>query len=178
MKCPECGTELQSGEIFCPVCGLSVPENEENNTTNTDAVPTINVQEETPAYTAPVSSAAVVSKKPGSKKLFPTVLAAVALIAVTLCLIFVLKGGFKNGKYVCNSFAAFGIDMYIEVDGDDFAMVSTYGESTERQNGTIKFKGDKVTLTIEGVPLECTYDKKTKTITIGEDGIYLEFVKE
>ena len=103
--------------------------------------------------------------------------AAVVVIALVVCFALGLFSS-KNGKYVCEDYASFGVEMTLEVKGSKFTMsMSAFGES-ETTKGTIKFKGNKVELTSDGNTIEGTYSKKDKTISIEEDGMALVFKKK
>lgn len=111
--------------------------------------------------------------------------AAVALIIV-LCVVFLGKGKL-DGRYACSDMALFGIDLYIEIDGDKFKLISEYDadgdgvisgdDERDVDEGTVKLNGDIVTLTIEDSSMDCAYDAKEGTITM-DDGIKLVFKKE
>lgn len=166
MYCPTCGKEIEDGSLVCPICGAA-----------------LEVESEQPVYQAAPAAAVEPKKK---NIVLPIVVALVAIAAIAAVLIiFVFGGGNKDGKYVCEMYAAFGIDVYLEVDGDEFDLVMTYdanGDGTigddekEEQEGTIKFDGDKVIMTAEGEDVEGSYDKDKKSITISQDGMSMEFV--
>ena len=99
----------------------------------------------------------------------------------------------KNGKYVCEEYAADGLDVTLVVSGTDFVLkvpskdgkyisdeyditldingnnfimkISAYGQ-TESVDGTIRFTGDKVELTAEGETLEGNYNRQDRSITL------------
>ncbi|MCM1083067.1 MAG: zinc ribbon domain-containing protein [Clostridium sp.] len=111
--------------------------------------------------------------------------AAVALIIV-LCVVFLGKGKL-DGRYACSDMAWLGMDLYIEIDGDKFKLISEYDadgdgvisgdDERDVDEGTVKLNGDIVTLTIEDSSMDCAYDAKEGTITM-DDGIKLVFKKE
>lgn len=151
MNCPNCGNQVADGSASCPTCGapLMAPGG-------------------MPQGGAPMEPQYQAAPQGGGKKtglIIGIVVAAVAVIAIVLCLVLGVFGGGHNGKYVCEDYATYGMDVSIEVKGSKFTMtMSAFGE-TETESGTIKFKGDKVELTVDGDTVEGTYDKKEKSIT-------------
>ena len=155
MNCPSCGNQVADGAANCPVCGAplmvagGMPQ-------GMDPMQQGGVQ---PQYQAPQGG----GKKTGL--IIGIAVAAVAVVALVLCLVLGVFGGGHNGKYVCDDYAAYGMDVSLEVKGSKFTLtMSAFGE-TETTEGTIKFKGDKVELTAEGDTIEGTYDKGEKSIT-------------
>ena len=167
MNCPSCGNQVADGAANCPVCGAplmvagGMPQ-------GMDPMQQGGVQ---PQYQAPQGG----GKKTGL--IIGIAVAAVVVIALIVCFALGLFSS-KNGKYVCDDYASFGMDVTLEVKGSDFTLtMSAFGE-TESQKGTIKFKGSKVELTAEGETIEGKYSKKDKTITIEEDGMSMTFKKK
>lgn len=169
MNCPNCGAQLPDGATFCTACGTPIQQ----------AAPDMYAQPEN-AYAQPAYEAAQPAAPKSKKGLIGGIIAGVVVLAAILVVlfVFVLGGGKLDGKYVCKDFAAFGMDMYIEIDGDKFTMVSAYEDEKESEEGTVKVDGDKISLTVDGETLDAKYDKKEKTITISESGISLTFTKE
>ncbi|MBQ9610324.1 MAG: zinc ribbon domain-containing protein [Lachnospiraceae bacterium] len=164
MNCPSCGNQVADGSMSCPVCGAAlIPSGGmqpqyQSAPQGFDSMQQGGMQ---PQYQA-------VPQSSGGNKtglIIGIIVAAVAVIALVLCLVLGVFSG-KDGTYVCNDYAAFGMDVTLEVDGDNFTLtMNAFGE-TETESGTIKFKGDKVELTAEGETIEGDYSKKDKTITI------------
>lgn len=172
MTCPNCGMEMPEGSVSCPSCGYQAEP----------AAPDFDA--------APAYSAAPEKKSHGA--LIGIIIGVIVVIAaiVAVLVIFVFGGNKTDGKYVCDTFSAFGMDFYLDVDGDKVDMVMSFdanGDGTisdderETESGTIKFDGDVCTITMEGESLDCPYDKKEGTITMtGEEmmGMEIVFTKE
>lgn len=151
MICPSCGNQVADGSPSCPVCGAALMA--------PGGMPQGGMQPQYQAAPAPQGG----GKKTGL--IIGIAVAAVAVVALVLCLVLGVFGGGHNGKYVCEDYAAYGMDVSLEVKGSKFTLtMSAFGE-TETTEGTIKFKGDKVELTAEGDTIEGTYDKGEKSIT-------------
>ncbi len=150
MNCPSCGNQVADGSANCPVCGapLMAPGG-------------------MPQGGAPMQPQYQAAPQGGGKKtglIIGIAVAAVVVIALIVCFALGLFSS-KNGKYVCDDYSAYGMELSLEVKGSKFTMtVNAFGE-TETTEGTIKFKGDKVELTAEGDTIEGTYSKKDKSIT-------------
>jgi hypothetical protein len=143
-------------------------------------------------YSDPYQAAPVYAPAPEKKKTGPVIgiIAGVVVVAaVVVCLVLFVFGNKTDGKYVCDTFAAFGMDFYLNVDGEDVEWVMAYDtdgdgtisdEEKETEEGTIVFDGDICTITMEGESMDCAYDKKEGTITLSDDdfGVELTFTKE
>ena len=172
MICPSCGSQVDDNSPSCPVCGGTLFDQ--------------NAMQQgygQPQGMNPMQGGAQPQYAPEPPKKSKTgliigiVVAAVAVIAIVLCLVLGVFSS-KNGKYVCDDYAAFGMDLSLTVDGDKFTLeMSAFGESDSTE-GTIKFKGDKVEMTAEGDTIEGTYSKKDKSITISEEGLSMTFKKK
>ncbi len=159
MQCTNCGNEVPAGSVACPFCGTAAPM---------DAQP----------YQATAPAPASNSKK----GIIIAIAAVVAIVAIVVILKVFVFGGSKDGTYVYDDLAAFGVEMSIEVDGEDCKMIvsATYEGQTESEEaeGTIKFDGDTAKITIDGETMEAKYDSKEKTITIEDSGIKMVFKKK
>jgi hypothetical protein len=218
MICPNCGADIPEGSTSCPTCGYEAGATQtyEGGTqygetaaasaqyAGSDAqysdanaqYANSNMQYTDPnapyadptqaAYGSPYGTAQP-KKKTGM--IIGIIAGVVVVAAVVVCLVLFVFGNKRDGKYVCDIYSAFGIDVYLDVNGEDVKMVMEYdtdgdGEITEdeqeSQEGTIEFDGDTCTITIDGSSEECTYDKKEGTITISDEdyGMELVFTKE
>lgn len=202
MICPTCGMDVPEGSLVCPTCGYhfvgATPEptpeaqTEENTQENENAQLETTPESPAPAYGVPtdvIPTDVVPEKKSKTGLIIGIVAGVIVLAAIVVCIILFVFGNKTDGKYVCDVYAAFGIDVYLDVDGSDVSMVMEYdmdgdGEITEDEqeieDGTIEFDGDVCTITIDGDSQEATYDSKEKTITISDDdyGLELVFTKE
>jgi hypothetical protein len=140
-----------------------------------------------PTYTTPYP--AQPEKKSNTGLIVGIIAGVVVVAAVVVCLILFVFGSKTDGRYSCDTFAAFGMDFYLDVDGEDVTMVIQYDydgdgeisdDEKETEEGTIEFDGDVCTITIDDESLDCEYDKKEKTITVSDDdyGMELVFTKE
>ena len=149
MNCPNCGTELPEGSVVCTNCAASLVESTiQSNDFN-----------QASAYTEP-------PKKSKKGLIIGLSCAAVAIIAIVVIAIVLIIGGNKNGTYTCKEMESYGVKCTLKVNGDKFTLkMSAYGEE-EKESGKIKFKGKKVTLTVDGEDVKGTYNKSKKTIDI------------
>jgi hypothetical protein len=181
MICPGCGMDIPEESTVCPTCGYQVSAADSAQQYDGDA------QYSDPYQAAPVYTPAPAKKKTG---LVVGIIAGVVVVAaVAVCLVLFVFGNKTDGKYVCDTFAAFGMDFYLDVKGEAVSMVMAYDtdgdgtiseEEMESEDGTIEFDGDVCTITIEGESVDCTYDKKEGTIVMSDDdfGVELTFTKE
>ncbi|GEM_PF-3273945 len=152
MLCSNCGNDIPEGQSACPYCGAQMMNG--------------GVQ---PAYDPAQAYAPAQTYAPAQKSkkglIIGLIAGLVAIVAVVLVLVFFVFGkGKADGTYVCQDYAAFGMDVSLEIDGDEFVLeMSAYGES-ETIEGKCKVDGDTITLTYEGEDVECDYDKKEGTI--------------
>ena len=183
MTCPNCGMEMPEGSVSCPTCGYQVAQQPQGDYYAQQPQAPVN-------NAAPMAPAEPAKKKTGL--LIGIIVGGIAVVAAVVCLIlFVFNGkGGTDGKYVCSSLSAFGMDIYLDVDGEDVEMVMSYDvngdgelsdDEKESNSGTIEFDGDTCTITIEVESMDCAYDKKEGTITMSDEammGMELVFEKE
>lgn len=162
MNCSNCGNEIPMGQPACPYCGAPAPVDMNMNMNMGMDMGMQQPYQAAPAYAAAPAPA-------GNKKglIIGLIAGAALIVAVVLILVFfVFGGGDADGTYVCSDYALFGINMEIEIDGDEFVMTmeSTYDDETETIEGECEVKGDEIILTYDGEDLACPYDAKEGTI--------------
>ena len=144
MNCPNCGTNLPDGTMSCPNCAAPVPAQT--------------------GYSNPMPANAM-PKKTNKGLIIGILCGAVAIIAaIIICII--LFTGTTDGTYVCEDFVESGIDCVLKVNGSKCELKMTFLGESESEEGTIKFSGKKVTITIDGETNVGTYNKSKKTIEI------------
>lgn len=196
MICPNCGVEVPDGSYQCTGCGTFFHVQNQgipNYDAQYQGIPNYDAQNQgMPNYDAQnqgMPNNVQYQPAPAKKKtgLIIGIISGVAAIAViiVLCVVFLGKGKL-DGRYMCKDMAWLGLDVYIEIDGDEFKLISEYDKNgdgvisdDERDvdEGTVKVNGDIVTLTIEDSSIDCAYDAKEGTITM-DDGIKMVFKKQ
>lgn len=176
MICPNCGVEMPDGSYQCTGCGTFF--NVQNQ-----GMPNYDVQNQGMPNNVQYQPAPA-KKKAGLIIGIISGIAAVAVIIV-LCVVFLGKSKL-DGRYVCKDMAWLGLDLYIEIDGDEFKLISEHDsdgdgvisdDERDVDEGTLEVNGDIVTLTIEDTSIDCAYDAKEGTITM-DDGIKMVFKKQ
>lgn len=176
MLCNNCGNEVPMGQPNCPYCGAPVamdmgaqqpyqqaPMGMDQQYQQAPMGMQQPYQQAPMGMQQPYQPAAPAKSKKGLIIGLIAGIVAIAAIVVVLVL-FVFNKGDADGVYVCDEYAAFGMDMQIEIDGDEFIMtMSAYGE-TETIEGECEVDGDTIILTYDGDSLECDYDAKEGTI--------------
>ena len=131
------------------------------------------------------------------KKKMPVAAIVAAIIAVIAIVVVLVVCVFKKddedkekkyygpqGIYVWDDYAAMGAKIELEIHGDEFTMTTlvsydlTSWEEEDVVKGSVKVKGNEVTLTYDGEDAVLEYDKKEKTLTMNEDGFIVEFHKK
>jgi hypothetical protein len=191
--------DVPEGSVACPTCGyhFAGTSPEPNAQPLGDAQQPADAVQPNAQYANPYPAQptyatpypAQPEKKSNTGLIVGIIAGVVVVAAVVVCLILFVFGSKTDGRYSCDTFAAFGMDFYLDVDGEDVTMVIQYDydgdgeisdDEKETEEGTIEFDGDVCTITIDDESLDCEYDKKEKTITVSDDdyGMELVFTKE
>lgn len=162
MNCSNCGCEIPAGQAFCSYCGTPAPADMGMQGTYGAAQPYDQM------YSQPYAQSyeAAPAKKSKKALIIGLIAGVVAIAAVVLVLVMFVFGKGADGTYVCNEYALFGIEMELEIDGDEFVLSATYDGETETVEGTCKVDGDEIILTSDGEDVTCEYDEKEGTINM------------
>ena len=184
MVCPNCSTEIPDSADTCPICETDVSA--EKMTISDILTQNIMTENETSAKEKS-------NKKTGN---------IVGIIAAVLIVIAIAAGTILSSKdkydgiydYKLDDELAeslnqldmtpqdLGIELYLEIKGDTFKMVTKTNEMNDVTSGNIKFTGTNITFYDDSNQLYGTYDKEEESITIDfstmdSEGSTMVFVK-
>ncbi|MBQ9608729.1 MAG: zinc ribbon domain-containing protein [Lachnospiraceae bacterium] len=174
MICPSCGNSCPDGSVLCPNCGGDLMEVESGNVQPAYSVNDALFNNAGNTYSQPVAPV----KK--SNSVFNAILAVIIIIIVAAVVL--VAGGVKYmGTYKLTSIKAdvYGTGEPIVINITDYGFsedtiqlkIGLFGRATlisenERDTGTIKYNGNKLTLLSEEGDIPATYDPTNKTIEI------------
>ena len=177
MFCSNCGNDIPAGSAACPYCGTAAPVD-----MNAQQAPMgMDMGMQQPYQAAPAYAPAPKSNKKGL--IIGIAVAVVAIIAIIVVLkVFVFGGNKYDGEYLYDDMASWGIKIELEIDGDEFTMVSlvsydlTTWEEEETVTGDVEVDGDEVTLISDGEEIVLVNDDGD--LVMEESGFEMRFEKQ
>ena len=188
MRCMICGSEIQNGSTYCPICGADLsmsqvtPANDYNQTTtgyesqtqfysghqiygnNQQTYGNQNIEQfGTERNTNDVQN----TKSKKHIGLIIGIASAIVVIATVFILLIFVFDVFssKNGTYRMNA-GNDGLELVLEIDGDEGELTANIGEETIKTKFAVEFNNNEVKLSRHGITIYGDYDKKKNTISI------------